>query len=338
MHPQEEAMDVDEVPENMNSNFNAIRKRTRNGSRIRNLNVSLAKREHKNVSRHMRTNEATCTVWLFLKLLLIVACVGVLIVYVNNSDKLGQHLKNNYYMAYEQLSQLSNDLCTKRQANFTPILELIDGNIIGQQHLHGELDEWFRTVGNSSFSCALFVGATGVGKSFTANIIAKHYPYPMNVLHVSGKEFSDEKRRHAAFKMAVFKILQEALSQGKCTYYMLVLDYLSHDDMPFVRKISDRLRVLSNSHHLMLQALFVFRGTARNLDKDTIQQTIPEARFIKFARLGRNELEYCIRREALKIGIDLRDRDYIVELVANQINETRHGCKPVRAKLSLYSV
>ncbi|XP_052900650.1 uncharacterized protein LOC128306993 [Anopheles moucheti] len=336
MHPEVEAMDVDEVPENI-INLNTIKIRSRNANRIRNLNASRATRDRKDPKCLMRTNKKSSTVWLFLKLLLFAVCIGAFIVHLSNTKELGEHLKNNYYKAYERMSRLYNDLCTKRRANFTPIVEAIAGNVIGQQHLHEELDDWFQTIGNSSYSCALFVGATGVGKSFTANIIAKHYPYPRNVLHLSSTKLNDEKQHYAAFKMAVFKIQQETFLRGKCTYYMLVFDYVNPTDMPFVKKVSDRLRVLSNSHHLILQALFIFKGTADNLQNDMIRQIIPEARLINFAPLGRNELEHCIRREASKIGIDLRDKDYIVEQVANHINVTRHGCKPVRAKLLLHS-
>uniref|UniRef100_A0A182M3R9 AAA+ ATPase domain-containing protein n=1 Tax=Anopheles culicifacies TaxID=139723 RepID=A0A182M3R9_9DIPT len=325
MHPEEEAMDVDEAPEYIITSLQSNRVRSRNARGIRNLNVSLAPQT---TNRQMRTKAKTCTLWLLSKLLLIAICMGISIAYINNNTTLGQHLKNNYYTAYERLTQLSHNLCSERRANFTPILAAIDANIVGQRHLHGELNNWFQAIGNSSFSCALFVGATGVGKSFTANIIAEHYPYPTNVLHLSGKDVTDERKRHTAFKLAVFKMLQDVVSNGKCTYYMIVLDYLTHNDMQFVRKISDRLRVV----------LFVFKGTAYNLQNDTIQATVPEARLIQFSPLSRNELECCIRREASKIGIDLSGREFIVEQVAKQINATRHGCKPVRAKLSLYSV
>uniref|UniRef100_A0A182WN19 Uncharacterized protein n=1 Tax=Anopheles minimus TaxID=112268 RepID=A0A182WN19_9DIPT len=202
MHPDEEVMDIDEAPENIIINLKSNKIRSRKGRGIRHLQVSLATRAHKTTNRQIQVKETTCTLRLFFKLFLIAVGMGVAIVYMDNTNNLGQHLKNNYYTAYERLSQLSNNLRLERQANFTPILEAIDDNIIGQRHLHGELNDWFRAIGNSTFTCALFVGGTGVGKSFTANIIAKYYPYTKNILYLSGKDVTDGKTRYTTFKTA----------------------------------------------------------------------------------------------------------------------------------------
>lgn len=330
-------MGSDEASEYAFRNMNSVRIRTRNANGIRNLNVLNSKKALTNTFSQTRSNKKNSTGWLLLKLLLIAVCLTVFIVY-ENSYNLSQDLKNHYHTAYEKLSQLSNDLCSKHQANYTPILEAIDHDIVGQQHLHGELNNWLQMKRNSSFSCAVFVGGTGVGKSFTANIIVKYYPYPTNVFIISVKELSNEKKRYTVFKMALFKILRETITRGKCAHYMIVLDSLSSNDMPFLKKISDRLRAAGNAYQLMLQALFVFQGTAQNIQQETIKKIIPEAQLIKFKTLGINDLEFCIRREASTLGIDLGARDYIVQLVANQINVSRYGCKPVRAKMSLYSV
>ncbi|XP_035915262.1 uncharacterized protein LOC118513494 [Anopheles stephensi] len=331
MHPEEAAMDSDEAPEYGFRNVNSIR----NVNGIRNLNVVFLNRDRKHPIIQLRTDKKNSKGWLFIKLLLITVCLAGFVGYESNYN-LRQDLKNHYYKTYEKLSQLSNDLCSKRQANFTPILEAIDRDIVGQQHLHDELKNWFQAIGNSSFSCALFVGGTGVGKSYTANIIVKHYPYPTNVLIIS----IGEKKRYNAFKTALFKILRDPIILGKCAHYIIVLDYLKTNDMPLLKKISDRLRAVSNAYHLVLQALFVFQGTEQNIhpEEDMIKEIIPEARLIKFTSLHTKHLEYCVLREASTIGIDLSERDFIVPMVTNQINVSRHGCKSVRAKISLYSV
>lgn len=335
MHPKNKGMDSDEAPDYVFRNINSNRILIRNDNGIRNLYTPFPKRDRKHPIRHTPINKKTIKVCLLLKLLLIAVLVIVFIVYKNN---LTQDLQSNYYIAYERLSQLSYNLCSRRQANFTPILKAIDRNIVGQHHLNGELHNWFQTIGNTSFSCVMFVGRTGVGKSFTANLIAKHYPFPKNVLMVSSKELSNEKKGYAAFKLALFKIVQETITHGICSHYMIVLDNLNPNDIPLVKKISDRLRAVGNAYHLVLQALFVFQGTEHTIEQETILEIIPEVRLIKFTNLSRNDMEYCIRREALAIGIDLSKIDYIVQIVANQINVSRYGCKPVRAKITLHSV
>lgn len=276
MYPEVDEIDPDTTSKHALRKMNSNKIRNRNASGIRNLNV-ISSNDRKNATNQIPSNKnSKC--WKFLTLLLVAVCLGFFICYGNNY-KLSQDLKNHYYRAYERFSQLSNDLCLKHQANFTPILEAIEQHIVGQQHLQGELTNWFQTIGNSSFSCALFVGGTGVGKSFTANIIVKHYPYPTNVLIISNKELSNEKKRYTAFKMALFKILRETIIHGKCAHYMFVLDYLNPNDISLVKKISDRLRAVGNSYQLVLQALFVFQGAKQNnIEQATIKEIIPESR------------------------------------------------------------
>lgn len=325
-------MDCDETPEYTIRNKNSTRKRLQNRNEIRNLNVRFAKRDGKNAINQTRHNETNGTSW-FLKLLLIAVCLAGFILYKSN---LCQDLQNHYNAAYERLSK---DLCSKRRANFTPILEAINRNVVGQRHIPDEVNSWFQAVGNGgSFSSALFVGGTGVGKTFTANLIVRHYPYPRNVVIIPIKQMSDKMKPYTAFKMALFKIQRETMMHGICNHYLIVLDHLSSTDMPLLKKISDRLRTLGTTHLLAFHALFVFQGTAQAIEQDTVKEMIPEARLIKFASLGPNELELCIRREASAIGIDLSEKEYIVPMVVKQINVSRHGCKPVRAKISLHSV
>uniref|UniRef100_A0A8W7Q392 Uncharacterized protein n=1 Tax=Anopheles coluzzii TaxID=1518534 RepID=A0A8W7Q392_ANOCL len=261
MNTEPEPMDTDEVPEYESSSSRDANRgpRVRSSCSIRKLNVQPKKDDRRHAKNNSPAERSGSMVWKILKTLLLLAGIGTLGVYLGASNHFYQELKHQYHMAHERLAQEMSALCSKRPANFTPILQAVEDAVIGQPHLAAELGHWFQTVGKTPLTCALFVGGTGVGKSLTASLLAKHYPYPANVLHVTGSEYSDERKRYAAFKA-----------------------------------------------------------------------TLP---------IGSSELEECIRREADKLGMELDGTGgYIVQQVAKQINATRHGCKPVRAKLSLYSL
>ncbi|XP_061504515.1 uncharacterized protein LOC4576107 [Anopheles gambiae] len=344
MNTEPEPMDTDEVPEyESSSSRDANREpRVRSSCSIRKLNVQPKKDDRRHAKNNSPAERSGSMVWKILKTLLLLAGIGTLGVYLGASNHFYQELKHQYHMAHEQLAQEMSALCSKRPANFTPILQAVEDAVIGQPHLAAELGHWFQTVGKTPLTCALFVGGTGVGKSLTASLLAKHYPYPANVLHVTGSEYSDERKRYAAFKATLFRIQRAALTHGNCAHYLLVMDHVSLDGARLVTRICERLRAISKQYHLQLQMVFVFQAEApRKLRQATLlAESIPEARLFEFRPIGSSELEECIRREADKLGMELDTvtGGYVVQQVAKQINATRHGCKPVRAKLSLYSL
>uniref|UniRef100_A0A182Q163 AAA+ ATPase domain-containing protein n=1 Tax=Anopheles farauti TaxID=69004 RepID=A0A182Q163_9DIPT len=297
-----------------------------------------------NVAGIDQQNRTGCT-WTLAKLLLYVLGGASAYFFAQNFTELRQELSRHYQKAFERLSHETRTLCsTASRANYTPLVHALATNIVGQQRAHAELEQWLLEAprNHHHFSCALLVGGTGVGKSLTAATITKHYPWPENVFIVGGKEHaSNARKRYDAFKVTLFNLRQGTFIRGRCTHHLVVMDHLTVGDMQLVARVSDRLRAVSDKHKIFLHVLFVFRGiSGHTFHPDAVKKVIPEARLIEFSSLTTADVSDCVRREASTLGIDAGARlngASIVELVTEQIDAARVGCKPVRAKLSMYT-
>ncbi|XP_058127737.1 uncharacterized protein LOC131269406 [Anopheles coustani] len=273
-----------------------------------------------------------------ISLVVVALCSVGLMKVIEQSESLQLELTKHYHQTFDRLSRASDNLCGGKKVNYAAMVRALEAHIVGQDTALREIKQWFQGEPHLPYRCMAFHGSTGVGKSLAAKEIAANFPWPDGVYFVAASEPGSGRNRYAAFKSTLFKIQRASFMRSKCTHYLLVVDHLSADvDMGVVVKMSNRLRSIGRKNHLFLRALFVFQGSGPALSVDTLRRELPEATVIAFHTLTEHDLEQCIRREAVSVGIDLETNQSLLQIVAKNINVSRHGCKPVRAKLTLHS-
>ncbi|PSN33597.1 hypothetical protein C0J52_25154 [Blattella germanica] len=176
----------------------------------------------------------------------------------------------------------------------------------------------------SGITILALLGGVGVGKSYTASIISKHFLWQNNVQE---------------FVMPVHKIshLAEEVIAGyqSCGDNLVVIDGLKPGNVTDCVVFLQQLMELNNLQDTRAVVLLVF-SVQNNLHEDVIHKTFQAAglqvTLVPFQELKQEHIEACIEESLLKKGIS-----YSVDAVQQVMSllPSHTGCKGVASKVQL---
>lgn len=204
--------------------------------------------------------------------------------------------------------------------------------IYGQDNAINEFIDYYRE-NNEPFYLVVFVGGSGVGKSYTGKIIKKYFLHSHNIFEYTPPLNSI---RESAF---------DKLSSLHCN--LLILEHLTSNHL---LDLVNFIKFLSNEKErpcAMILAILNPENTDDNLIKtinlkESVKQINMEFsllnipfKIITFNPLTSDIIDNCVRNEAKKSNITLTEKEFLE--VKRHLSLMNSGCKGAYAKVQLYA-
>ncbi|XP_057334755.1 uncharacterized protein LOC130673660 [Microplitis mediator] len=254
--------------------------------------------------------------------------------FVNSSPKLTNRWSKSLFFILVVLSAvIISSLVTEfyeQPFNFANASLELTRKIYGQDEAIVQLSEYFQRS-SGDFDVVTLVGGTGVGKTYTGNIIKDHFPHRHNIY---------EYIPPLSNAIQAYSILSALHSN------LVVLENLRTQDLKdlvnfveYFHNQKDRPRVIILA---MINPQTVDENLHKSIDLDQSIRSIEAAfsdvnipiKTIAFRDLEPRVLEACIQEEARNLNIQLTDQQ--IEEVKKSIMGFQSGCKGAYAKVRLF--
>lgn len=254
--------------------------------------------------------------------------------FVNSSPKLTNRWSKSLFFILVVLSAvIISSLVTEfyeQPFNFANASLELARKIYGQDEAIVQLSEYFQ-LSSGDFDVVTLVGGTGVGKTYTGNIIKDHFPHRHNIY---------EYIPPLSNAIQAYSMLSALHSN------LVVLENLRTQDLKdlvnfveYFHNQKDRPRVIILA---MINPQTVDDNLHKSIDLDQSIRSIEAAfsnvnipiKAIAFRDLEPRVLEACIKEEARNLNIQLTDHQ--IEEVKKSITRFQSGCKGAYAKVRLF--
>lgn len=214
--------------------------------------------------------------------------------------------------------------------DFTNTSLELNQKIFGQQNALNELAEHFHQNTND-FNAIIFVGGTGVGKSYTANIIRNNFPYIYNIF-----EYYRPLKEN-------IEPSYNSLSSLHCN--LVLLENLKSDDLPDLIELVDYFYKQKNRPCMIVLAIVNPQSTDEHLIKTLdLDKSVKEiqnkfnmldvpVKTISFQPLTIETIRLCIKEEERRNNIQLSASEF--DDVLTHLIVSNSGCKRAYAKVQL---
>ncbi|KAK0180861.1 hypothetical protein PV327_003198 [Microctonus hyperodae] len=216
--------------------------------------------------------------------------------------------------------------------NFTNASLELKEKIYGQDNAINELINYYR--GNiEPFHVVVFVGGSGVGKSYTGKIIKKYFLHSHNIFEYSPPL---DSIRESSF---------DKLSSLHCN--LVILEHLTSNHLLDAVNFINSLSNLKDRPCAMILAILNPENTddslIKTIDLKENENQINMAfsslnipfKIITFNPLTSNIIDICIRNEAKNSNIQLTEQEFLE--VKQHLSLMNSGCKGAYAKVQLYA-
>ncbi|XP_055537573.1 uncharacterized protein LOC129725568 [Wyeomyia smithii] len=252
-----------------------------------------------------------------------------------------EDLRKDFYKKYKKQYQLLlygiEDYCSQ-ELDMTNVTVALERRVVGQEAAIAQIAGFFDRHRHSQASSLVLIGPVGVGKSLMADVITANFQWRLNVHRYRWSSGLTAKRQFSKFQSFLHSLRHEtsAPTELACGHNLFIIDQLEASDVELVNKINVRLRMVADRDELQLTALYLFRGSFV-ADVDDIERLEADIERVVLRPLDEEDLKRCIHQEAAEMGIDLDQSRQLLEQVVKSVDVHRHGCKGVRAKLSLHA-
>ncbi|XP_034947656.1 uncharacterized protein [Chelonus insularis] len=215
--------------------------------------------------------------------------------------------------------------------DFTNVSLELQNNVLGQDEAMNQLLEHFYHNADN-FSVVVFIGGTGVGKSFTKEIIVNHFPHPHNVFEYTPPlQDSIVPAYDALSNLQCNLVILENLKSNHLEELIEFVKYFNdHKERPCVIILAIINPQTIDDHLVRSLDLNVNIKKVENLFS---QENIP-VKIIGFKCLSLKVIDACIEKEARKNNIKLSGQQF--EEVRKSLVTANSGCKGAYAKVQLY--
>uniref|UniRef100_A0A6V7I1E8 AAA+ ATPase domain-containing protein n=1 Tax=Bracon brevicornis TaxID=1563983 RepID=A0A6V7I1E8_9HYME len=219
---------------------------------------------------------------------------------------------------------------SQRPYDFTNATLELREKIFGQSEAIESLINHFQ-INSNNFTVIMMVGGTGVGKTYTANIIKKHFPYKYNIFELLPPIESHPRIYASLSHLHCNLIIVDNLKMENAREFVNLTKFVQEQKQrPCVVMIGIVNPQVVDEYLVKTVDLERTVGFLENL----IDREKARGKVIPFKSLDSETIGRCIRREAEESQVVLDDKDY--REVEAQLAAANSGCKGAYAKVSLF--
>jgi Cdc6-like AAA superfamily ATPase len=246
-------------------------------------------------------------------------------------------LVENYKRQYNLLVYGIEDYC-HMTFDINNATNELHKRLVGQSEAISALDSLMENHKKRKYSSAIIYGTVGVGKSYSARLLADHFQWRENVHLFKWDASRSNERNLNTFLNFLFTIRQNL--NVKCGHNLILIDNLTPAETTFVTKMNEKLKLASSNDNLRIITIFIasvvnYKGNTREGKIDGFVKSLSnEIMPIEFRDLTQDDLIECIKHEAKSLGINLNEQEF--DDVIRGIDVRKSGCKAVQAKVKIY--
>ncbi|KAJ8682092.1 hypothetical protein QAD02_017884 [Eretmocerus hayati] len=227
--------------------------------------------------------------------------------------------------------KISDKLCNPR-FYFKDIAQDLRSHIHGQDSAVNSLIDYFEKQNErSGFEIVSLVGGIGVGKSYSAEIIKKNVEKNFKTIDLYAPIYRKEDH------------ILSLLSICKCN--LIRLENLRTDDIPDVVNFASNIAKRTETHCILILALFNTQETDLYLEKtidlnksvsvisEQFRKVNLQPALITFNHMNEDALEKCIKDAATHADVELTPDE--IDHVKRDLLKADSGCKGASAKVQI---